>query len=477
VDLAQYLAILRRRALVVLLCLIAGAAGGWYAGHHPQKEYQATSRSFVNVPVGRGSSVQETLAGTEISGNIIDTYAEIATSRNVVQRMVTTLGLKESVGSVQRKLSSSVRKNTFLIDLTARDNDPRRAQLLADTAAIALRDTVAELEKGKADPVQAEVVDNAGLPGAPVSPKPKTDLALGLVLGLLAGLLAAAVLEALDRTIKTTAQGEATMGAPALGLVPRRRDRRRAIRLDMDAIEAGAEPYRAIRTAIRFLDPDQPIRTLLVTSATPGDGKTTTAASLAVAFALGGERVIVVDADLRRARLAEFYGLATEAGLTSVVMRRVALSEVLQPIGERLSVLAAGELPPNPAEILGSQTMNHLLQTLSERSDLVIFDTPPVLPVTDAVVLSAQVDAVLMVARYGRTLRHSASESARRLEAVGANVVGFVLNALPPSDSRGYYADYSYVQRRKQRRARRRQRRQQQRQEKRSSRKDAAPVG
>jgi succinoglycan biosynthesis transport protein ExoP len=476
VELAQYLAVLRRRAIVVLLCLIAGAAGGWYSGHHPQKVYQATSRSFVNVPVGRGSTIQETLAGTEISSNIIDTYAQIATSRNVAQRVVVTLGLKESAGSVQRKLTSSVRKNTFLIDLTVRDTDPRRAQQLADTAAIALHDTVAELEKGKADPVQAELVDNAGLPGAPVSPNPKTDLALGLILGLLAGLLAAALLEALDRTIKTTTQGEATIGAPALGLVPRRRDRRRAIRLDSEANDAGAEPYRAIRTAIRFLDPDQPLRTLLVTSATPGDGKTTTAASLAVAFALGGERVIVVDADLRRAKLAEFYGLESEAGLTSVVMRRVALSDVLQPMADRLSVLAAGELPPNPAEILGSQTMNHLMQTLSDRCDLVIFDTPPVLPVTDAVVLGAQVDGVLMVARYGRTLRHSAAESARRLEAVGANVVGFVLNALPAADSRGYYADYSYVQRRKQRRARRRGQRNAERQEKKASQTEKEPV-
>jgi receptor protein-tyrosine kinase len=431
--------------------LIAGIAGGWYAGHHPAKQYQATSRSFVNLPVARGSTVQEALAGNQLSGNLIATYAQIATSRQVAQRLITALGLQQSPDSVRSHLAATVEKGTFLIDIVVTDTDPQRAKVLADTAAVALRDTVDELEKGKPDPVRAQLIDTASVPSAPVSPRPKTDLALGFILGLVAGLALAALLEALDRTIKSTSQGESALAVPALGLVPRRRDRRRAVRMT-DETEAAIEPYRALRTAIRFLDPDLPLRTLLITSATPGDGKTTTAASLAVAFALGGERVIVVDGDLRRAKLADFYGLESGAGLTTVVMRKVPLAEALQPVGDSLEVLASGELPPNPAEILGSQTMTNLLGALSERCDIVIVDTPPVLPVTDAVVLSTQVDGVIMVARYGKTLRHAAAEAVRRLDAVGANVVGFVLNAIPPADSRDYYADYSYTPRGRKRR-------------------------
>lgn len=445
-DLAGYVAILRRRVIALILCLAAGVAGGYYLGHHPEKVYAATSRTFVNIPAQRGATLQEALAGTQLSANLIKTYASIASSELVAKHIVHSLGLTESPATLKGQLTAGSDLDTFIVDIRVTDADPQRAAQLANAASAALRVTVAHLEVNQSDPIQAQLIDSASVPTSPVSPNPTKDLALGIILGLLAGIALMAVLEALDRTIKSSSQAEHILGVPALGLVPRQR-RRKRVALIADPTAPAAEPYRALRTAIRFLDPDKPVRTILVTSPAPGEGKTVTAANLAAAFAMSGERVAVVDADLRHAQLAEFYGLERSVGVTTVVMRRVELAEALQPLSVpgRLEVLASGPLPPNPAEILASGSMTNLLRALAADYDVVIIDTPPVLPVTDAVELAPQVDGVVMVLRYGRTTRHATAEAARRLHGVGANLVGYVLNAIPSTDARDYYADYRHA--------------------------------
>ena len=206
-----------------------------------------------------------------------------------------------------------------------------------------------------------------------------------------------------------------------------------------------AEPYRALRTAVQFANPDSPLRTILITSSTPGEGKTTTASNLAIALAAAGDRVVLVDADLRRATLAAAFGLEEAVGLGSLVLHTATLDDSLQQWSEGVTVLPSGRpLPPNPSELLGSRLMSGWPGTLAGRFDVVIIDTPPVLPVTDAVALATQVDAVLIVARHGATQRGPAAEARRRLEAVGAPVIGYVLNAVPARESAGYYASYRY---------------------------------
>ncbi len=412
----------------------------------PSAQYEATARSLVNLPT-TSNGVQDSLAGAQLSGTFLQTYTSIATSRAVAERVVQQLGLPESPEVLQGRLSAAAVKGTFLIDITARDRDPQRARTLADTSAVALGDTVAQLEQGKPNRVQAQLLDRAAVPTQPVSPRPRLSLAVGLVLGLVVGVALAALLEALDRSIKTAEQGEAAFGAPLLGLVPRRRagtDGGRLVVSDATA-NVEAEPYRALRTAVQFLDPDTAVRTILVTSATPGEGKTTTAANLALAMAAAGQAVAVVDADLRRASLAEVFGLEGSVGLGTVVRREVSLEDALQEWADGVEVLPAGRpLPPNPSEILGSSVVGKLLERLCGLVDVVVVDSPPVLPVTDAVALAAHVDAVVLVARHGRTLRAAAAETRRRLDAVGAPVAGFVLNAVPARDAGGYYAEYQY---------------------------------
>lgn len=443
-DLVQFFGMLRRRWLPILLCLLAGGTGGYYLGHHQAKVYAAHSRAFVSV--SSTHSINAAIQGTVLTNNQIQTFASIASSRAVAQRVVTELHLTESPTTLAKQLGAVVEKNTSIIDINASASTPFAAQELANSAAVALGDEIEALEVGQPNKVTARILDLATTPTSPIAPRPTLDLTIGILLGLLAGLSAAALLDALDRTIKSTAQADALFGAPNLGIVPRRRGP--ALVVGRDRTGPEGEPYRTLRTAVRFVRPDSPIRSLLVTSATPDEGKTTTAANLAVAIALSGERVIVVDADLRRAALAETFGVERSVGLTSLVLGTVTLDDALQTWDRGLDILASGPLPPNPSEIVGSQLFNRILRDLEDRADIVILDAPPALPVTDAVALAAQVDGVLLVARHGVTARTAAAEARQKFEGIGANIVGYVFNAVPGRDARASYSEYYYKPRR-----------------------------
>jgi capsular exopolysaccharide synthesis family protein len=294
----------------------------------------------------------------------------------------------------------------------------------------------------------ARLIDNAAV-GSAVGPHKKLNLIIGLLVGLVVGTGIARIVESLDRTLKTPVQATELFKAPLLGVVPRaKRDGLLPSTIADDPRSQAGEAYRSLRTAVRFVNPDRPLRTLLVTSPTAKDGKTTTAANLALALAQSGERVVLVDADLRRSRVADLMGVPGDLGVSSIVTRQADFEHCVVGWRDLLAVVAAGPLPPNPSELLGSQAMRDLIGHLGQFADVAVFDAPPILPVTDAVVLATQLDGVLLVARSGKTLRTSAVEAVRRLDAVGANVVGCVLNGVSGFTSGGYYEDYRYLARR-----------------------------
>lgn len=439
VTLPELLAALRRHRLVFAVCLLAGIGGGLYHGTRAVKVYQATSSTVISIPAGRG--IQDALAGAQLGRQLLGTYARIASSRTVAERVVQSLGLPDSPLALQGRISAVPEDNTYLIDVSATDTDPVRAASIADAASLALAAEIGELESNKTDPVRAQLLDRASVPTQPISPHPKRDTVAGLVLGLLLGSALVAALESMDRSVKSPAQGDVAFQAPLLGSLPRRRGGLGLV-AKVDPGSPEAEAVRAIRTSVRFLDPDHHLQTLLVTSPSENAGKTTLAANLAISMAMGGERVLLVDADLRRASLTETLGLERAVGVSTVVVRTSTLEESIRPWAENLDVLPAGIQPPNAAELLGSEAMASVLEAAAASYDMIVIDSPPVLPVTDPVVLSTQVDGVLMVARFGRTTRAGATEATRRLTGVGARVAGFVLNAVPPHESLVYYANY-----------------------------------
>jgi len=293
------------------------------------------------------------------------------------------------------------------------------------------------------------VIEPATVPTMPVSPKTGRNISLAAAFGLILTVAGAFFLEYLDDTIKTADDTERILSLPTLAAI----SRIGSIRDPKDHVVAAhhprspiAEAYRVLRTNIQFSSLTNPSTTLLITSAGPREGKTTTAANLAVAMAQAGKRVILADTDLRRPAMHRFFGVPNNVGLTSLLLDEdlgleAALAETKV---DGLQVLTSGPLPPNPAELLGSPQMEKLIRQLKEQADVVIFDSPPLLAVTDASVLAARVDATVMVIDAGHTRTEVCRRGKETLERVGVKLLGVVLNKLSRKRAAGYYYYYYY---------------------------------
>ena len=291
----------------------------------------------------------------------------------------------------------------------------------------------------------AEIVRSAVVPSTPIKPTPLRNAILALVVGSLLGVGLAFLMEYLDDSITTQEALEKVTGSmPVIGLIPelagwKAKERSRVVAMEAPR-SATAEAYRALRTAIDFIALDHPMRTLQVTSPGQGEGKTTTLANLGVTLALAGKRVVIVCCDLRRPRIHEFFGLENTVGFTSTLLGERPVSAALQnvPGVPRLRLLASGPLPPNPSELLSSRRTADVFAALAADADIVLIDSPPVLPVTDGLVLFRHVDATLMVFSADTTTRKEAAAAVAKVRQVDGPVIGAVLNGVRPDAGSGY---------------------------------------
>ena len=280
-------------------------------------------------------------------------------------------------------------------------------------------------------------------------------MALGFVAGLVLGVGFAFVRERMDDRIHGRAQLEASVGAPVLAVVPqvpgwRKRAQTKLVTTSASGSPA-AEAYRSLRTNLQFISRDGTVRVISVTSPHAGEGKTTTVANIATTLALTGKRVMALSADLRKPRLHRFFGLSNDEGLSSVLAGQAQLAEVARRVEglDSLRIVTSGPVPPNPAELLSSDAMESLLTQLRSMADYVVIDTPPVLVVSDAMIVAPRVDGVVVVVDADTTTGGAASHTIDQLEQVGGNVIGSVLNRFDPSKAR-YYAyagKYAYAYR------------------------------
>lgn len=292
-----------------------------------------------------------------------------------------------------------------------------------------------------------ELVDSARVPTDPVSPQPIRDALLAALLGLLAALAAVFALDRMDNKIRTRADVErAVPELPVLASVPVMTGKQTAAdTLAIDLLPTGhpaGEAYRSLRTSLQFLSIQRELTVIQVTSATVSEGKSTTLANLALALADNGNAVTVVCCDLRRPRIHKFFGMDNQIGLTSVLAGMIPLDDAIRSPSNApdVSVLSAGPPPPNPSELLSSSAAEKLFEYLRETADVVLIDSPPVLPVTDAAVLARYADASILVASAGQTTMSHLAEAAERMLAVDAPLVGVVLNRVAESSSYGGYA-------------------------------------
>ena len=451
-ELRDYGRILRKRWLLILVCLLLGGGAAYGVSSLTTPIYEAQTQMFVSAQSASNNLADAAQGGT-FTQQRVKSYAQIVASPDVLQPVIDQLHLNTTADKLAGQITASAPLDTVLINVSVDDPSPSRARDIANAVSQEFTSQVQSLETpvgGGASQVKVTVVKQADLPLTPVSPRTKVNLALGLLLGLAMGVGLAVLRETLDTTVKRMDDLQRATGAGALGMIAYDSDAaKHPLITAIDPSSSRAESFRTLRTNLQFVDIDRPPRTVVITSAVAGEGKSTTACNLAITLAQAGIRVALVESDLRRPKIAEYLGIEGSVGLTSVLIGRASLDEALQSWGRcGLAVLASGPIPPNPSELLGSGHMVALLRQLQQRFDVVIVDAPPLLPVTDAAVLSRICDGAVLVVRYGKTRREQVERTAQALRTVDARILGTVMNMGPTKGpdayAYGYGDSYSY---------------------------------
>ncbi|RHW23493.1 polysaccharide biosynthesis tyrosine autokinase [Nocardioides immobilis] len=443
-DFKQFLQVLRRHWLgVVLMFLLSvGAASGISLAQTPT--YESTAKVFLSVNTRNATDAS---AVSYFLTTRAQSYASLAKSAELAERVIEVLDLDMTPAQLSSRISTEVVEETSLITITVSDEDPYDAQKIADVVTNELQVYTEELETvgGGGEPqVAVHITDPPEYNGTPVSPNWAINLLAGGLIGLLIGLALAVSRELLDRTVRTADHIAEVTDAPVLVSIGFDSDIRQAPLLtDLSGFAARTEAFRLLRTNLQFIDIDHHARVLVVTSAVPGEGKTMTSTNLAVALAQTGRTVLIIDADLRRPRVAAMLGVDPAIGLTTALVGKTDIEDAIQvhdPSG--LHVLASGAKPPNPTEILQSRVTRDLILRLRQSYDMIIIDAPPLLPVADASVLTTIADGAVLVVRHGQTTRDQVAEALNRLSQIGGKVYGIVVNMVAKRSIGSYYYYY-----------------------------------
>lgn len=450
-ELRDYVRILHRNWILILILLILGLAGG--AGYAAMQEpkYVASTQLYVSVRT-EGAATGDLVQGTTFARQMVTSYVDVVSTALVLEPVIEELDLDTSVAGLSSRVSATAPLNTVLIDVTVTDGDPEQAAEIANAVAVSFQDAVQNtLEQpaaeGAVSPVQINVTEPAVAATEPTSPNVRMLVILGGALGLALGLGIAILRTVLDNRIHTLHDIEALTDRPVLGGIAFDPEAtKRPLIVHADPRSPRAESFRSLRTNLQFLNVDSGPRIFVVSSAGPGEGKSTTTANLAIALAETGARVLLVDGDLRLPRVADYMGIEGGVGLTDVLIGRIDVADALQKWGANdLYVLPSGQVPPNPSEMLGSAAMDQVLKPLGEYFDYVLIDAPPLLLVTDAAVVGAKTRGVIVAAASGKTKKQELAGALRTLETAGVSLLGVVVTMLPTKgpDSYGYGA-YTY---------------------------------
>jgi capsular exopolysaccharide synthesis family protein len=500
-SIEQVVGVLRRRAPVILLCLVVVSVAAFGFSKHQTKKYTATtSLVFNNNQLSQQVAGLQPLSAGGSQQPQQQTNLKLVQLGDMAEKTASRLGQGLTKDKVSADLSVSAQGESNIVNVAATATSPALAAGIANTyslvfvkeqqnnnhayyasalklvskqlsalsskqklspSGIALAGraqslgVLAELHNGNVEVAQA-----ATIPTSPSSPKVSRNTVLGGVLGLLIGLGIAFLLERLDRRIREPKDLEEIYGLPLLGVVPESPALSRSAKGKKNAKEAlpasEAEAFHLIRAHLRYFNVDRELRTLLVASAAPGDGKTTVARHLASAAARMGSRVLLLEADLRRPTIAQQLDVLSGPGVSDVLIGAVSLSEATQMIdldpssgdgggGRMFDVLVAGAaLPPNPGELIESHAMESLLGQAKAKYDLVVIDTPPLTAVSDAFPLLRKVDGVIIVGRVGKNRRDVAQRLHETLTGAGAPLLGVVANGLKSGRRGSYGYGYSY---------------------------------
>lgn len=436
-ELTDQLRAIRKNWWIVVLTVLTTVGVALLVTVRATPVYESTLTFFVAASSDTGTALQ----ADEFAQRRVAAYAGVLTSGRLAERIAANRPLGLDAKEIASRISATPQQDAILLSASVRDTDPVRAQQIGEAIEEELGPLVQQLERTDAASranVSLTVISGPTAPTSPVSPRPALNVGVGLLAGLALGVSLAVARQVLDRTVRTPEHVRASTSLPVLSTITAQQTRRRR-RSRADGLVAAADPgspraeaYRRLRTNLTFSAATHRMQVIVVTSPLAGEGKTTTSCNLAIALAESGRRVLLVEGDLRRPRVSKALGLEGAVGLTNVLVGQVEESDVIQQWGPHgLFVLPAGTLPPNPSELLGSDKMRAFVQRMRQRFDVVILDTPPTLPVTDATIAAAHADSVVLVVRYGHTTRDQARSAVESLRVVDAPLAGVIINGAP----------------------------------------------
>ncbi|MBC9727988.1 polysaccharide biosynthesis tyrosine autokinase [Streptomyces sp. TRM68367] len=430
-DLREYVDVLRRRWRFVVVCVLVGLFTAAAVTALTPRTYTAKAQLFIAT---NDKNSADAYAGGLFTQQRVKSYTKITTSPVVLRGVIDELDLRTTPEHLANKISAQAPLDTTLVDIGVEDPSATRAQAIADETATQFTRYIDSIEKGSDDApqlVKASVVGNPEPPTTPTSPRPVLNGAIGLLAGIVVGITGAVLRNSLDTRVRSAGDLRRRLEVATLGVLPKPA-RRRAGTADRGRGTQRDEALSQLRIRLR-LPRDGTPNSLLVTSAVSGEARTDTAVDLAVNVARTGRRVVLVEADLRRPRLAETLGLHDAPGLTDVVTGEVGLADALQTWeAGHLRVLPSGAPPPDPAALLSSRHLRQLLRTLEADADFVVLDSPPLLPFADAAILAAEAEAVVLVVRVGKSRFDQVRRALEGLASIGARVLGAVVTAAPP---------------------------------------------
>ena len=503
IDIKEYFYLFWGWAWLIALAGILAGVAAYAVSIRMTPIYEASTRLLVSAPSSISGVDPSALVTTQ---TMTMTYSQMLLDRPVLQGVIDRLELPTTSDDLKKVISVDVVTNTQLMTITVQDPEPVQAANIANSMAAVFTERIRELQSQRysasreglqqqmtdmesqiastnaqialtTDPAALEqlqarltqyrtiysnlvtsyeqvrladeqtstnvvVSEPASAPTIPVSPKTTRNVVLAAMAGMLlaAGVVFAA--DSLDDSIKNPEVIQRRFGLPILGMIASHQSEGgRPIALNQPRSPV-AEAFRSLRTNLTFTGVDTPLRRILITSPTPEDGKTMVSANLAVVMAQGEKKVVLIDADLRRPKIHQKFGMVNASGLTDLfVTQPENYNRIVHSNGvPRLSIVSSGPLPPNPAELLTSQKMIRIMDQLSKDSDMIVIDTPPVLTVTDAAGLAPAVDGVVLVVKPGKTKMSALQQAVEQLRAVGARVLGVVMNEVNPRSRRyGYY--------------------------------------
>lgn len=494
-DVKQLVRTLLRRAPLIVLCVVLAGAASFAASKQQRKEYTANASLYF-----RSAAQDQEAAGLQPVASLnpqsdTDTNLKLATLPRIAVQTAIAVGHGLTPAQIAGAVTVTQQSDTDLTTVSASWTAAGLAATIANTYArqviadrqqsnqsyygdalkavnlqfqalpaaqkvgvqgTSLQDRASSLQiLGQLQSSDVQLVETATIPTSPSSPKVARNTGLGLFLGLLLGLGLAVLLERLDRRLRAATSVEDAYGVPVLAAVQHSRayGANPTVELLPPTV---TETFGLLRARLRYFNVDRDLRSLLITSANPSEGKSTVALHLTIAEAMAGSSVVLVEADLRRPSLASRVGAHTSPGLAEAISHSVTLEEAVQevmlpghsngsgPSSASFYLIAGGAIPPNPAELVESQSMRQLLVALVERFDLVIIDSPPAAVVSDAIPLVSQVSGLVVVCRVGKTTRDAARHLRDELAKLSAPTLGVVANDVKVKAQGSYYGYYSH---------------------------------